>query len=71
MIGKVKEVFIPNDIYSKQIGFKITLNDKILEVIEEQDEYNANIFKDDLVIVNMDEKNNITIDKYDGDIYES
>jgi len=71
MIGRVKEVFIPNDIYSNQIGFKITLNDKILEVIEEQDEYNANIFKDDLVIVNMDEKNNLIIENYDGDIYES
>lgn len=51
MIGRVKEVFIPNDIYSNQIGFKITLNDKILEVIEEQDEYNAKILRDDLVTI--------------------
>lgn len=70
MIGKVKEVFIPSDIYSNNVGFKIILNDKLIEVIEEQDEYNANIFKDDLVIVNIEDKN-ITIEKYDGEIYES
>jgi len=69
MIGKVKEVFIPNDINCDKIGFKIILQDKNIEIIEEQDDYNANIFKNDLVIVNI-EKNNTTIEKYDGELYE-
>lgn len=67
MIGKVTEVFIPKN--SNNVGFKITLKDKIIEVIEKQDEYNANIFKDDLVIVNIVDKI-ITIEKYDGELYE-
>ena len=69
MIGKVKEVFIPNDINCDKKGFKIILHDKNIEIIEEQDDYNANIFKNDLVIVNI-EKNNTTIEKYDGELYE-
>lgn len=73
MIGRIKEVFIPkslNDINSNKIGFKIIIHNEIIEVIEEQDEYNANIFKDDLVIINRNDKKNIIIEKYDGDLYE-
>ena len=73
MIGKIKEVFIPNDIndiYTDRIGFKILINEKIIEVIEEQNDYNANFFKDDLVIINKDNENNIILEKYDGDLYE-
>lgn len=70
-VGKIIEVFIPlNDIYSDKIGFKILINNKVIEVIQEQDEFNANIFKDDLVMINIDDKNNITIEKYYGDLYE-
>ena len=52
--GKILEVFIPNDegIYSKNIGFKVLLDDGTkIEIIEEQDEFNSNIFRDDEVII--------------------
>ena len=52
--GKVLEVFIPNDegIDSKNIGLKVLLDDGTkIEIIEEQDELNSNIFRDDEVII--------------------
>ena len=52
--GKILEVFIPNDegIDSKNIGFKVLLDDGTkIEIIEEQDEFNSNIFRDDEVVV--------------------
>ena len=52
--GKVLEVFIPNDegIDSKNIGFKVLLDDDTeIKIIEEQDEFNSNIFRDDEVVV--------------------
>ncbi len=52
--GKVLEVFIPNDegIDSKNIGFKVLLDDGTkIGIIEEQDEFNSNIFRDDEVVV--------------------
>lgn len=52
--GKVLEVFIPNNevIDSKNIGFKVLLDDGTkIEIIEEQDEFNSNIFRDDEVII--------------------
>ena len=37
---------------SKNIGFKVLLDDGTkLEIIEEQDEFNSNIFRDDEVII--------------------
>ena len=52
--GKVLEVFIPNHegIDSKNIGFKVLVDDGTkIEIIEEQDEFNSNIFRDDEVII--------------------
>ena len=52
--GKVLEVFIPNNegIDSKNIGFKVLLDDGTkIGIIEEQDEFNSNIFRDDEVVV--------------------
>ncbi len=52
--GKVLEVFIPNNegIDSKNIGFKVLLDDNTkIEIIEEQDEFNSKIFRDDGVII--------------------
>lgn len=52
-IGRVVEVFLPNDnIDSKNIGFKIMLDNNICEFIVEQNEFNANVMRDDLVTVN-------------------
>lgn len=70
IIGKVIEVFIPNNnINSKEIGFKILINNKLIEIIEEQDEYNSNIYKNDLVIITKT-GNNYDLEKFNGDIYE-
>lgn len=66
IIGKVIEVFIPNNnIYPKEIGFKILIKNKIIEIIEELDEYNSQIFKNDLVIL-KEIDNKYEIEKYNG-----
>jgi len=71
-IGKVIEVFIPetNDVMnSTKIGFKIKIENEIIEVIEEQNKDNCNIYKDDLVTV-IKKDNNIKIELYQGDVNE-
>mgnify|MGYP003291109698 CR=1 FL=1 len=71
-IGKVIEVFIPetNDVMnSTKIGFKIKIDDEIIEIIEEQNKDNCDIYKDDLVKV-IKENNNIKIELYKGDVNE-
>lgn len=80
--GKVVEVFIPEETVnerkldvmdSKKIGFKVQLEDKIIEVIHEQDENNSNIMKNDNVIItiqNISGKKFINIELLDGDMYE-
>lgn len=72
-IGIVKEVFISvntneNVMTSTKIGFKIELNGKIIEVIEEQNIINAMIHKDDKVIV--EDNNSIITIKKVGSSYE-
>ncbi len=52
--GIVKEVYIPvkenEDIYSSnQIGFKVQVDDEIIKIEEEQNNYNIQILKDDKV----------------------
>ena len=72
-IGIVKEVFISvntneNVMTSTKIGFKIELNGKIIEVIEEQNIINSMIHKDDKVIV--EDNNSIITIKKVGSNYE-
>lgn len=50
MIGKVMEVFIPNDDLN-MIGFKVSLGDDILEIVQVQNRCNSNIYRDDTVFV--------------------
>lgn len=81
-IGKVIEVFIPEEyksgrlidvMDSTKIGFKVMLEDKIIEVIEEQDEYNMGIMKNDIVVItkqNISGKDFTDIELYDGGSYE-
>lgn len=81
-IGKIIEVFIPdeynnnqkiNAMDSNKIGFKVFLEGQILEIIQEQNQENSNIFRDDLVIVTkqiISNKKFIDIEKYYGDDYE-
>ena len=59
--GIVKEVFIPDSVYTlktNKIGFKVYVYelDKEITVEELQDEYNINIYKDDNVIVVEDKE---------------
>lgn len=80
--GKVIEVFIPEEIVngrkldtmdSKKIGFKVQVEDKIIEVILEQDEHNCNIMRNDNVIItihNISGEEFIDIELLDGDMYE-
>ncbi|MBR3229517.1 MAG: hypothetical protein IKF91_01665 [Bacilli bacterium] len=77
-IGKVVEVFIPteyeNDIMnSKKIGFKVKLDNEIIEIIQKQNEDNCQIMKNDLVLITKEKIGNkgyIDIHLIDGDDYE-
>ena len=76
-IGKVIEVFIPEDkiniMNSKNIGFKILINNEIIEVIQEQNINNSHIYKNDLVTITkqvISGKVFYDIEMYDGDDYE-
>ena len=77
LIGRVVEVFIPkgfknnmliDDMDSNKIGFKVDVDNEIIEIIQEQDENNANIYKDDMVLItkqNISGKDFIDIEKYE------
>ncbi len=77
-IGRVVEVFIPteyeNDIMnSKRIGFKVKLDNEIIEIIQEQNKDNCQIMKNDLVLITEQKikgENYIDIYLIDGDDYE-
>ena len=70
-IGKVVEIFIPNEndidiMYSKKIGFKVNINNEIIEIIKNINEKYANIYKDDFVQI-IEEDNNLDVELYEGD----
>lgn len=70
-IGKVVEVFMPNEndidiMYSKKIGFKVNINNEIIEIIKDINEKYANIYKNDSVQI-IEENNNLDIELYEGD----
>lgn len=53
--GKVLEVYIPDDnIESQKIGFKIDIDGKIENIVQDQDEFNSNIYRDDSVLIRRD-----------------
>ncbi len=73
-LGIVKEVFIPESIdilKSNKIGFKVYVYDldKEITIIEEQDEYNIDIHREDEVIV-IEEDEEYSIILNDGEVYE-
>ena len=77
-IGKVIEVFVPtNDdsldvMTSDKIGFKVQLDNEEVIIIQEQNEFNVEIFKNDLVIItkqNISGKDFVNIELYEGDDY--
>lgn len=57
MIGNVIEVFIPNENLD-MIGFKIMIDERIIEIVDKQDDNNSNIYRNDkvLVVVNDNEE---------------
>ena len=77
-MGIIEEVFIPNDeideINSDRIGFKINNNGKIIRIIQDVNEYNSTILKNDKVNIyekTIDGKKYIDIEKIeDGEDYE-
>ena len=81
-IGKIIDVFIPKEynqgrlidvMDSTKIGFKVMFEDEVIEVIEEQDEFNSEIQIDDIVVVtkqNISDKEFLDIELYDGGSYE-
>lgn len=77
-IGTVVEVFIPKEesidiMYSNQIGFKVQLTNGIITIIQEQNEENASILKDDIVMIItqiIQGKKYTEIKIYEGDDYE-
>lgn len=50
MVGKVIEVFIPDNDFN-MIGFKLLIDDEILNLVMKQDSSNSSIYKDDMVKV--------------------
>ena len=59
-LGKVIEVFIPQEYKNnklidvmdiKNIGFKVMTDNGIEEIIQEQNEFNSNIMKNDIVLI--------------------
>lgn len=77
-VGKVIEVFIPEEykngelidiMDSSKIGFKVMLEDEVKEIIQEQDENNSKIMKNDIVIITeqtISGKEFIDIELYEG-----
>lgn len=68
--GIVKEVFIPTDIVdkidSRKIGFMIDVEGKKIELIQDIDDYNSTILKNDKVNIIekiIDDKKYIDIEK--------
>lgn len=64
MLGKVTEVFIPNDDFN-MIGFKIQIDDDVIEIIQKQNAFNASIYKDDLVNVICNENNDYVLESFE------
>ena len=78
-IGKVIEVFVPKqykngsllDIMDRtKIGFKVVTDNGIKEIVQEQNEFNAKIMKNDLVTIieqTISNKDFVDIELYEGD----
>ena len=65
MIGKVIEVFIPDNDFN-MIGFKILIDDEILSLVMKQDSSNSSIYKDDIVKVSYT-NNDVSIELITND----
>lgn len=52
-LGRVIDVYLPNGEELTKIGFKIQIENEIIDVVEEQNLDNAKIYRDDFVIVEI------------------
>ena len=54
-IGKVIEVFIPDEdiMNSTKIGFKVLIDNEVIEIIQEQNEMNSYILREDEVLITI------------------
>ena len=75
VLGKVVEVFIPDKdvMNSEKIGFKVLVDKEVIEIVQEQNEINSYILREDEVLITKEIKDNekyIDIELYDGEDYE-
>lgn len=52
-LGRVIDVYLPNGEELTKVGFKIQIENEIIDVVEEQNLDNAKIYRDDFVIVEI------------------
>lgn len=81
-VGKVVEIFIPKqyknggllDVMDRtQIGFKVMTDNGMKEIIEEQNQFNTRIMKNDYVTIieqTISGKDFVDIELYEGDWHE-
>jgi len=83
LLGRIVEVYIPEEyknnelidvMTSVNIGFKVILEEtkEIIDIVVEQNEYNCDIYREDMVVVIKDKDTNkfTSIEIYNGDVYE-
>lgn len=83
LLGRIVEVYIPEEyknnelidvMASVNIGFKVILEEtkEIIDIVVEQNEYNCDIYREDMVVVIKDKDTNkfTSIEIYNGDVYE-
>ena len=57
-LGRVIEVYLPTEEELTKIGFKIQIENEIINIIEEQNLDNAKIYRDDFVFIDINNENN-------------
>lgn len=57
-LGRVIEVYLPSEEELTKIGFKIQIENEIINIVEDQNLDNAKIYRDDFVFIEMNNENN-------------
>lgn len=73
ILGKVKEIFLPDDAPLTKVGFKVQTNNEIITIIKDQTLENAKIYRDDFVYIERIDENTYNIESFNnevGDDYE-
>ena len=64
IFGHVEEIFLPE--YLNKIGFRDKIADEVIDIIEEQNEMTANIYRNDFVWVSKRIINNKVVYELEG-----